>query len=49
MNHSIFTEADTLDELKINIKNAIKCHFDEDEIPYIIHLHIIQEETYFYA
>lgn len=27
---SIFTEGDTLDELKINIRDAVHCHFDED-------------------
>ena len=25
---SIYTEGETLDELKENIKDAIKCHFD---------------------
>jgi len=26
--YSIYTEGETLDELKENIKDAIKCHFD---------------------
>jgi predicted RNase H-like HicB family nuclease len=26
---SIFTQADTLDELNLNIADAINCHFDE--------------------
>ena len=26
---SIFTEADTMDEIKVNIKKAVECHFDE--------------------
>lgn len=26
---SIFTEAETLEELKINIKEALECHFDD--------------------
>ena len=26
---SIFTEADTMDEIKVNIKEAVECHFDE--------------------
>jgi len=26
---SIFTQGDTIEELKENIKDAIKCHFDE--------------------
>lgn len=49
-NYSIFTEADSLDVLKLNIKEALRCHFDnEEEIPSFIHLHIVQEETYSYA
>lgn len=27
---SIFTEADTMDEIKVNIKEAVECHFVED-------------------
>jgi len=29
--YSIYTEGETLDELKENIKDAIKCHFDVEE------------------
>ena len=47
---SIFTEADTLEKLKKNIKDALKCHYDKDEdIPSIIRLHIVKEETFIYA
>jgi predicted RNase H-like HicB family nuclease len=28
---SIFTQADTLEELNLNISDAIKCHFDDDD------------------
>ena len=27
LGHSIFTEGETLDELKENVKDAVKCHF----------------------
>ena len=30
---SIFTEAETIDELKKNIAEAVRCHFDEDFEP----------------
>ena len=43
--HSIFTEADTLEELKIMIKDAVECHFEETESPKIIHLHIVRNEV----
>jgi len=34
LGHSIYTEGETLDELKENVKDAIKCHFDEKDIPH---------------
>ena len=47
---SIFTEADTIDELKANIMDALRCHFDrESDIPAIIHLHYVKDETLRYA
>ena len=42
---SIYTEAETLDELKENVKDAVKCHFDEKEIPRIVRLHIVKDEV----
>lgn len=44
LGESIFTEADTLDQLKENIKEAVACHFDENDIPQIIRLHIVRDE-----
>jgi len=41
---SIFTEADTIDELKVNIREAVHCHFDDDKLPKIIRLHLVKEE-----
>ncbi|HSW53576.1 MAG TPA: hypothetical protein VLH59_00685 [Ignavibacteriaceae bacterium] len=31
---SIFTEAENIDELKKNIAEAVRCHFDETDIRY---------------
>jgi hypothetical protein len=42
---SIFTEADTMDELKVNIREAVHCHFDDDKLPKIIRLHLVKEEV----
>jgi len=36
---SIHTEADNLIELKDSIKDAVKCHYNENERPHIIKLH----------
>ncbi|MCX7785051.1 MAG: 2-oxoisovalerate dehydrogenase [candidate division WOR-3 bacterium] len=35
LGYSIFTEADSLDELKTSIIDAVKCHFDEKDLPRI--------------
>ncbi|MFH0977001.1 MAG: 2-oxoisovalerate dehydrogenase [Spirochaetota bacterium] len=45
LGHSIFTEGDNIDELKENIRDAVKCHFDEKESPQIIKLHFVKEEA----
>ena len=42
---SIFTEADTIDELKVNIREAVQCHFDDADLPKIIRLHQVREEV----
>jgi hypothetical protein len=36
---SIFTEAETLDDLRRNVRDAVDCHFDHDKKPGIIRLH----------
>lgn len=41
---SIFTEADTLDELRKNIREAVDCHFDDGLAPQLIRLHIVRDE-----
>jgi hypothetical protein len=33
---SIFTEADSLDELKTMIRDAVSCHFDAPDKPSVI-------------
>jgi hypothetical protein len=41
---SIFTEADTLEELRSMVRDAVECHFDEEERPRVIHLHFVRDE-----
>lgn len=45
LGYSIHTEGETLDELRENVKDAVKCHFDEKEIPHIVRLHIVKDEV----
>jgi hypothetical protein len=42
---SIFTEADDWGELQANVRDAVSCHFDEDEAPKVIRLHFVREEV----
>jgi len=42
---SIHTEADSLNALKNSIRDAIKCHFNENERPRIIRLHFVKDEV----
>lgn len=41
---SIFTEAETMDELKERIREAVRCHFEDSNTPSIIRLHYVKEE-----
>jgi len=42
---SIFTEADSLGELREMVRDAVACHFDDVERPKVIRLHFIREEV----
>ena len=44
LGYSIYTEGETLDQLKANIKDAVKCHFDEKDRPRIVRLHMVKDE-----
>ena len=41
---SIFTEADTIAELHGEIRDAVRCHFDEGHSPTVVRLHHVREE-----
>jgi len=41
---SIFTEAETIGELKEMVREAIFCHFEGDDLPKLARLHFIKEE-----
>jgi hypothetical protein len=44
LGHAIFTEADTLDALRDNVRDAVRCHFDEGQGPRLIRLHVFGDE-----
>jgi len=45
LGHSIFTEADTWEELKESAQEAVRAHFEAGQQPRIIRLHIVKEEV----
>ena len=42
---SIFTEADDLAGLHAEVREAVRCHFDEGQRPRLIRLHFVREEV----
>jgi predicted RNase H-like HicB family nuclease len=45
--HNIFTQGDTMEELKEMIKDAIICHFeDESKRPKLARLHFVKDEVF---
>jgi hypothetical protein len=45
LSHPIFTEAETLDQLKKNVQDAVRCHFEEADRPSMIRLHLVKDEV----
>jgi hypothetical protein len=45
LDHSIFTEADTIEDIKSMVRDAVQCHFDEKDRPKLIRLHIVKDEV----
>jgi len=42
---SIFTEADDLESLRTEIKSAVNCHFEKQDMPKILRLKFVREEV----
>lgn len=45
LGYSIFTEAESLDELRNGVRDAVHCHFDEGTGPKVIRLHFVRDEV----
>lgn len=43
---SIFSQSETYEELIDNLRDAVKCHFDKDELPKLIRIHIVKDEVF---
>ncbi len=45
LGHAIFTQGDTLEELRAMVQDAVRCHFEEPSRPRVIRLHIVKDEV----
>ncbi|OFW26819.1 MAG: 2-oxoisovalerate dehydrogenase [Acidobacteria bacterium RIFCSPLOWO2_12_FULL_60_22] len=45
LGYSIFTQADSLDELKRMVQDAVRCHFEAETRPRVIRLHWVKDEV----
>ena len=45
LDQSIFTDGDTIEELRQNVREAIHCHFETNS-PKMVRLHFVREEVF---
>ncbi len=45
LGYSIFTEADSLAELRAMVRDAVRCHLDDADRPKVIRLHLVRDEV----
>ncbi len=45
LGHSIYTQSETLEELKAMLQDAVRCHFTPDSMPRVIRLHLVKDEV----
>jgi dephospho-CoA kinase len=45
LGESIFTQAEDIESLKEMIRDAVNCHFTEEQKPKVIRLHIVRDEV----
>lgn len=45
LGHSIFTEGEDLNEIRSNVRDAVRCHFEDKDMPRVIRLHIVKDEV----
>ena len=45
LGHDIFTQGETLEELRAMVRDVVKCHVDDTSAPRIIRLHFVKDEV----
>jgi len=45
LGYDIFTQGDTMEDLRQMVRDAVKCHFDGNSAPAVIRLHMVKDEV----
>ena len=45
LGHSIFTEGESVDEIRAAVRDAVCCHFEDRDMPRVIRLHFVKDEV----
>ncbi len=45
LGESIFAEAESLEGLREQVRDAVRCHFEEGKGPRVIRLHFVRDEV----
>ena len=43
---SIFVQADSMEELQVQVREAVLCHYEPGNAPRVVRLHRVQEEVF---
>jgi hypothetical protein len=42
---AIFTDGETPEEIEANVRDAVRCHFADEEMPKLIRLHYVRDDV----
>ena len=45
LGYSIFTQGDSVEELREMVRDAVRCFFEPQEMPEVIRLHFVHDEV----
>ena len=45
LGYDIFTQSETLEELREMVRDAVRCHFENASAPRVIRLHFVKDEV----
>ena len=45
LSQAIFTEGDTTEQLEENARDAVRCHFEHEDLPKVIRLHYVRDDV----